>query len=277
MSKFNKLFDLASKALGGQDAGPSSASRSSGAQPGGDWRTMAQGIADRVGLTPPPAGGSAPSRPADAATTRPAGAASARPAATPPAGSDADRAAIARYDYLLRTADPDQVEQAHREAFERLTPQQRTIVQERMRAELPSNEQPRSAEPVDLARAAGRSEARRPGIMEGLLARAGGAGGGRGRSLAGGAALAGGAGILGLVAGGAIASAVAAPLMAAASGIDFDALAQGVDVDALAGGVEGFAGDALGSVEGIAGDALGGVSDVGEQASGIFDGFGDLF
>lgn len=254
MSKLNRLFDLASKALGGQEgASASRASQaSSGSPQSGDWRSMAQGIADRVGLTPPAATAPRPTAPSGAGG---------RPAASPPAGGAADRAAIARYDYLMQTAGPHEVEAVHREAFERLTPAQRAQVQERMRAELPPGEQPRSADPADLARAAGRSEARRPGIMQGLLARAGG-----GRSLAGGAALAGGAGLLGLVAGGAIASAVAAPLLAAASGVDFDALAQGVDVDAIAGGIEG-----------AAGDALGGVADFGDQASGAFDGFGDLF
>ncbi|MHA7178446.1 hypothetical protein ACX80D_17585 [Arthrobacter sp. Sr24] len=39
--------------------------------------------------------------------------------------SNADRAAITRYDHLLETADPHQIEQMHREAFERLTPAQR--------------------------------------------------------------------------------------------------------------------------------------------------------
>lgn len=60
--------------------------------------------------------------------------------------------AFARYDYLLRTADPKQLEQVHRESFATLTPAQRTQVEERLREELPAHEQPNSSTPEDLAR-----------------------------------------------------------------------------------------------------------------------------
>lgn len=172
--------------------------------------------------------------------------------------SAADRQAVARYDYLLQTADPHQVEEIHREAFARLTPDQRAHVQSRMTSELPAHEQPRSSSPADLARAAARGEAARPGLLKGLLARAG-SGRGAGR-LAGGAVIGAGAGILGAVAAGAIVTSVAGPLLAQAAGmgVDFDALAEGVDLD------------------GIAGDALSGVgeqvSGFGEQVSGLGDG-----
>src|SRR5690349_9832045 len=39
-----------------------------------------------------------------------------------------DEQAIARYRYMLRTAPPEVMEQAHEEAFARLTPQQRAMV-----------------------------------------------------------------------------------------------------------------------------------------------------
>ncbi|CAL4860403.1 hypothetical protein MMM2322_02083 [Microbacterium sp. MM2322] len=207
-----------------------------------------------------------------AGTTAPGGAGAPRAAATPltpppaPGGqasastadlSPADRQAIARYDYLLQTADPHQVEQIHQEAFARLTPEQRAHLEARMAAELPPHERPRSSSPSDLARAAARGEATRPGMLKGLLARAGG---GRGASrLAGGAAIGAGVGILGAVAGGAILTSVAGPLLAQAAGlgVDFDALAQGVDL------------------EGVAGEA---VSGIGEQVTGMGDqvaGFGE--
>ena len=41
-----------------------------------------------------------------------------------PSGTDDDQA-IARYRYLVRTAPPEAIEQAHAEAFARLTPAQR--------------------------------------------------------------------------------------------------------------------------------------------------------
>ncbi|SEC01608.1 hypothetical protein [Microbacterium hydrocarbonoxydans] len=193
-------------------------------------------------------------------------------------GSDADRAAIARYDYLLQTADPQRVEQIHREAFARLTPAQRAQVQERMNAELEPGERPVSSSPDDLARAAGRSEAMRPGRMRGLLSRVKGAGA---AGALGGAAV----GALGVVAVGAVGSAVAAPLLeqAAGLGVDFDALAQGIDLEAIAGGLgaDEIAGAAEGAL-GSAGEAVSGFGDTaGEWGQRLGDlgipGLGDLF
>lgn len=65
--------------------------------------------------------------------------------------SKADRAAIARYDYLLETADPHQIEQMHREAFECLTPAQRDQIQQRIRTELPIKDHSRTSGADDLA------------------------------------------------------------------------------------------------------------------------------
>lgn len=191
------------------------------------------------------------------------GPASTRRSHAPRRGSDADRAAIARYDYLLQTADPQQVEQIHREAFARLTPEQRTLVEDRMREELSPAGHPRSSSPNDLARAAGRAEAMNPGLMRGLLARVRGAGTGGAAVAAGGAAL----GLLGVVAGGAVVSTVAEPLMeqAANIGVDFESLADGLDVDALTAG----AGDLLGAT----GDAAFGL---GDAATGWGERLGDI-
>ena len=111
-------------------------------------------------MTPPPA-------PTAAAST------TSRVPRNPTAADAADRAAIARYDYLMQTADPHQIERIHQDAFAKLTPAQRTQVEARMRAELPTYEQPVSASPRDLARATARSEATQPGRMRGLLARGG--------------------------------------------------------------------------------------------------------
>lgn len=224
--------------------------------------------------TPPPAPGAAPSR----SPRRTGG------------GTDADRAAIARYDYLMQTADPHRVEEMHREAFARLTPEQRARVQDRMNAELAPGERPASASASDLARAAGRTEAARPGRMKGILSRVRGIGVG---GAIGGAAV----GVLGVVAAGAVTSAVAGPLLeqAANLGVDFDALAQGIDLEALAGGagIDQFVSDASeglsGAAEGVTGAADGLLGSAGEAASGFGDaasdwgqklgdlGIGDLF
>lgn len=241
-------------------------------------------------------GGSA-HRPAHQPSSQPAH----RTAPVPPTRESvpdaADRQAIARYDYLLRTAEPQQIEQVHREAFARLTPAQRAVVEERMRAELPPHEQPHSSGADDLARAATRTEVARPGFLRGLLARAGqggssgrggpGQGGlGRGAGLAG-AGLAGGAlagaglaagGVLATVAGGAALSAVGGPLLeqAAGLGVDFDALASGVDLEGLTGGLGDLAGGLsaeAGEFAGTAGDA---VSGLGEQVSGAGGQLSDL-
>lgn len=193
--------------------------------------------------------------------------------APPPAGArqgtDADRAAIARYDYLLQTADPHRVEQIHREAFATLTPEQRARVQQRMTAELAPGERPASSSPDDLARAAGRTEAARPGRMRGLLSRVGGFGA---AGVVGGAAV----GALGVVAAGAIGSAVAAPLLeqAAGLGVDFDALAQGVDLEAIASGLG--AEELTGAAEGLMGSAGEAVSGLGDTASEWGQKLGDL-
>ncbi|MCJ0702521.1 hypothetical protein FRIG_15505, partial [Frigoribacterium faeni] len=79
--------------------------------------------------------------------------------------SPADRQALAKYDYLLQTAPPQQLEQVHREAFERLTPEQREQVLARLTAESPAGDRPASSSPADLARSATRGEVARPGLM----------------------------------------------------------------------------------------------------------------
>ena len=79
--------------------------------------------------------------------------------------TDPDAQAVERYRYLLRTAPPDQLEQAHLEAFERLTPEQRAMVGRDLAVAAPE-EAPASDDPRDLARSATRAELRRPGTLE---------------------------------------------------------------------------------------------------------------
>src|SRR3712207_6140453 len=93
----------------------------------------------------------------------PAGAPRGVPAGAP---RDDDRAAIDRYRYLLRTAPPDAIEQAHAEAFAQLTPQQRREVLSQLSREVPASERPTSDDPRSLARMATRAELRNPGTLE---------------------------------------------------------------------------------------------------------------
>jgi hypothetical protein len=81
-------------------------------------------------------------------------------------GRSEDEVAIERYRYLLRTAPPDQVEEAHAEAFAQLTPEQRRQVQAQLSETVPANERATSDEPRDLARMATRAEVRNPGTLE---------------------------------------------------------------------------------------------------------------
>src|SRR3954452_4108532 len=81
----------------------------------------------------------------------------------PPASRSDDERAIERYRYLLRTAPPDKIEEAHAEAFTQLTPEQRRQVLEQLAT---SGERPSSADPRTLARAAPRAELRQPGFLE---------------------------------------------------------------------------------------------------------------
>lgn len=247
MGKLDRLFRMAAKALD-LDGGDRRAQRPSERE-----RRPSSGASDGYApraqdpYTPPPAG--APRRTSQ--------------------GADADRAAIARYDYLMQTADPYRVEQIHREAFARLTPSQRAQVQQRMQSELAPGERPASSSADDLARAAGRAEAAGPGRMRGLLSRVGGFGA---AGVVGGAAV----GALGVVAVGAVGSAVAGPLLeqAAGLGVDFDALAQGVDVDAIASGLGGE--ELAGAAEGLVGSAGETVSGLGDAASEWGQKLGDL-
>jgi hypothetical protein len=103
-------------------------------------------------------------------------------------GVSEDEQAIARYRYMLKTAPPETIEQAHAEAFAKLTPDQRRKVLDQLRVELPDAERAAAARmgdnPAELARVATRAEVRQPGTMERVFGRLGG-GAGMGGFLAG--------------------------------------------------------------------------------------------
>jgi hypothetical protein len=101
-----------------------------------------------------------------------------------------DEQAIARYRYMLRTAPPETIEQAHAEAFARLTRDQRRMVLEQLGTAAPAAERAAGGGPRDdpqtLARMATRAEMRQPGTMERLFGGASRTGGpGFGSMLAG--------------------------------------------------------------------------------------------
>ena len=97
-----------------------------------------------------------------------------------------DEQALERYRYMLKTAPPETIEQAHVEAFAKLTPQQRRMLLEELRNEMPDAERAYAAAdtPQALARMATRAEVRRPGTLEGLFGRMPGAGSGFGGIMA---------------------------------------------------------------------------------------------
>jgi hypothetical protein len=86
---------------------------------------------------------------------------------------------------MLQTAPPETIEQAHAEAFEKLTPEQRQQVLAELAAAAPVSERGAierisTNDPRELARAATRAEIRRPGIMERTLGTSPGSGFGAG-------------------------------------------------------------------------------------------------
>lgn len=95
----------------------------------------------------------------------------------PPVGGAArsdDELALERYRYLVRTAPPEHIEQAHEEAFAKLTPEQRRLALEQLVRNVPEQEAAYSDDPRSLARIATRAEMREPGTVERAF------GGGRG-------------------------------------------------------------------------------------------------
>ena len=82
----------------------------------------------------------------------------------------ADEQALARYRYLLRTAPPEALEQAHAEAFAQLTPAQRAQALRELSRALPMADGSVAAatdpDPRALARMATRAELRQPGTLE---------------------------------------------------------------------------------------------------------------
>jgi hypothetical protein len=91
-----------------------------------------------------------------------------------PAGELSEAQALERYRYLLKTAPPETLEQAHAEAFAKLSPEQRRQVLAELTNAAPEAERPALArtpfeDPQALARVATRAEIRQPGVLERTL------------------------------------------------------------------------------------------------------------
>jgi hypothetical protein len=164
-----------------------------------------------------------------------------------------DEQAIARYRYMLQTAPPETVEQAHAEAFAKLTPEQRAQVLQSLAQDAPPNEQQllqqAQNDPQALARVATRAEMRRPGTLE--------------RSF-GSPAMGGGVGMGGIIAGSLLSSIAGAFIGTAIAQSFFDTAGDPLAEDAGAedAGAEDAGAEDVGAEEG------------GDFGGGDFGGFG---
>jgi hypothetical protein len=100
-------------------------------------------------------------------------------------GELTDEQALERYRYLVRTAPPEAIEQAHEEAFAKLTPEQRGIALRELSAAVPEHERTGGDDPRSLARMATRAETSQPGTVERAFGGGGGMLGGMGGTLLG--------------------------------------------------------------------------------------------
>jgi hypothetical protein len=98
-------------------------------------------------------------------------------------GELTDEQALERYRYLVRTAPPEAIEQAHEEAFAKLTPEQRRTALRDLSAAVPEHERTGGDDPRSLARMATRAETNRPGTVERAFGGGGGVLGGMGGTL----------------------------------------------------------------------------------------------
>lgn len=222
---------------------------------------MLHGSTPRAHQTSLPPSGGTYQHPTTAHPAASSGTAGARPGT----GRDPDDVAVDRYRYLLRTAPPDAVEQAHAEAFAQLTPEQRRRVLTEVGATVPASERATSDDPRSLARMATRAEMRHPGTLEQTFR-----GQGAGAGAPGFGAMV-GSSLLGTVAGVVIGSAVANALFGPMFGDPTTPVAE----DAAAGeeGMGADGGDAGATDAGT--DA--GAADAGTEAGGDEGFFGGMF
>lgn len=263
MANLSRFIGMASKVISKQmqqrGQGNTAAGHGQSSHGGNDWRDMVRTAADKLTGDDRTQQQQPPQQHGQPQHSQPQHSQPQRPAQPQRGGADADKVALAKYDYLLRTASPDQLEQVHHDAFARLTPEQRRAVLQRMNTELPPHARPADASAAGMARAMTRGEVARPGMARRVL---GGAAVGAGAMAIGGVAVA--------VAGGAVMSAAAGPVLAGAAdlGVDFEGIASGIGDAGLADLGGGFGEHVSGLGEQASG--LGEqVSGLGEQASGL--------
>ena len=169
-------------------------------------------------------------------------------------GALTDEQALERYRYLVRTAPPEAIEQAHEQAFAKLTPEQRRMALRDLSAAVPEHERTGGDDPRSLARMATRAEMNRPGTVERAFAGGGGMFGGMGGTLLG-----------------SFAAAFAGSLVAQSLFSEFGGEEAGAEGD---GGAEGDAGEAGGDTGGdVGGGDVGGGGDAGGDFGGGDVGF----
>lgn len=149
-----------------------------------------------------------------------------------------DEMAVERYQYLLRTAPPETIEQVHTEAFAKLTPEQRDLLFRQFSENVNPSERPANAEPATLAQAATRAELQQPGT----LARTFGNQGQGGMSFGGMV----GSSMLGTIAGYVIGSAIVSAFMPMDAGADAGSGSDAGGNGADASGADASAGDSGG-------------------------------
>ena len=177
-----------------------------------------------------------------------------------PGPETGDDAAIQRYRYLLRTAPPEAIEQAHAEAFAALSPEQRRTVLTELGSQVPASERAASDDPQALARMATRAEMRQPGTMERTFSARPGGMGGLGM---------GGVGMGGVLAGGLLASLAGAFVGTAIANEIFDGDQGNDGGDGNDGGS-----DQAGGQPGEQGEAQAAGDDGGYGGTGTGDAFG---
>ncbi|GAA3609145.1 hypothetical protein GCM10022223_26490 [Kineosporia mesophila] len=183
-----------------------------------------------------------------------------RPGAEPGSDAQADQAAIARYRYMLKTAPPERIEEAHAEAFAKLSPDQRRMVLAGLSEEVPPHERATSDDPRSLARMATRAEMRSPGTLERSFNRPG-LGGGMGG---------GGMGMGGMIAGGLLAGVAGAFVGTAIA----DAMFDGFDGSEFQEGYEAAADDFTQQGDQVGQQVDQGQQELGEAGDNGFDMFG---
>ena len=184
---------------------------------------------------------------------------------------DADEQALRRYRYLLKTAPPETIEQAHEEAFAKLTPEQRAQALRELAAETPEEERSALAggrdDPKSLARLATRAEMRRPGTLERTFGNTG-----RGAGMGG---MMGGMGgtIFASLAAGFVGSMIAQQFLGSMDGFDDEGEQTGDEEPAEGAGEDSgdYGGDS-GDYGGDSGDYGGDFGDYGGDFGGDFGG-----